>query len=498
MEKQRRTKRFWLVGSACTLGLVGYFAPIYLAHEPEWTSATLEHAHLQLGQKIFYTDSFGNEEFLSRILGFGQGPLRVGDFARALFHLGGRGTTNLRVEFSRDVRVGREDFQKGQEIDTGIDVPRGSYLPLGFAIRKDRAQWRIGVTCAACHSTVDPVSFQVQHGIPNSDLRAGLLLAMASNSAAYVALGSRSDLRSVDGAPAVSVECGEVKPCRVADAPALETAVDARLMQWPPGTFDSIADGKTRPAKFPSVFALPKFPDPAASTRSILRHGFSVDARELAEVAPAALRISAAQYLAQILQAAPDPSADHKPALRGVEKLGAIAAWRSTLSPAVYLTDSQSRARGREVFERGGCVRCHSGDRFTSQAFIGASELGSSPAKSAGGYAEKLRVPSLIGLAWRAPYLHDGGVAVGPDEEIELGLAGTWMRQIAPDPRASLGALIDRELRKKVVLANRSNSDLRSVWVDGSGHPFWIDPRAGFSQADQQAVIAYLFSLTGN
>jgi hypothetical protein len=70
---------------------------------------------------------------------------------------------------------------------------------------------------------------------------------------------------------------------------------------------------------------------------------------------------------------------------------------------------------------------------------------------SAGGY----KVPSLIGLYLTAPYLHDGGVAASasalkqeqdgqfavanPDG---LGMAGTLMQNILPDPQASLRLLV--------------------------------------------------------
>ncbi|MDQ0218911.1 hypothetical protein ELQ35_10455 [Peribacillus cavernae] len=49
---------------------------------------------------------------------------------------------------------------------------------------------------------------------------------------------------------------------------------------------------------------------------------------------------------------------------------------------------------------------------------------------SSGGY----KTPSLIGLFWSAPYLHDGGVAVGPRME-QLGMPGTLVKGIIPDSK---------------------------------------------------------------
>jgi hypothetical protein len=108
----------------------------------------------------------------------------------------------------------------------------------------------------------------------------------------------------------------------------------------------------------------------------------------------------------------------------------------------------------------------------------------------AGGY----KVPALVGLAWTAPYLHDGGVAVGALGLASLGLPGTWQKGVRPDPRASLRALLDRPLRAQVVTANRGSPDALSVHVTGQGHEFWVDAMADFSKADQDALIEYLLS----
>lgn len=79
----------------------------------------------------------------------------------------------------------------------------------------------------------------------------------------------------------------------------------------------------------------------------------------------------------------------------------------------------------------------------------------------AGGY----KVPNLIGLYLSAPYLHDGGVAASAEalkldkksfkvaDSSQLGMAGTLLRGINPDPNASLRVLVDRNLRKPTVAA---------------------------------------------
>ncbi|MCT7957684.1 hypothetical protein [Laspinema palackyanum] len=57
-------------------------------------------------------------------------------------------------------------------------------LPLGLSNHLSGAQVRVGVTCALCHATIDGKTGAILEGATNKDLDAGLLLAMASNTAA--------------------------------------------------------------------------------------------------------------------------------------------------------------------------------------------------------------------------------------------------------------------------------------------------------------------------
>jgi len=101
----------------------------------------------------------------------------------------------------------------------------------------------------------------------------------------------------------------------------------------------------------------------------------------------------------------------------------------------------------------------------------------------------------LIGLHWTALYLHDGGVAVGPNPEKDLGVPGTLQRGVEPDPFHSLRALVDRRLRQKVIAANRASKDLQAMHVAGIGHEFWVDEAAGFTKEDQENLIHFLLNL---
>ena len=59
----------------------------------------------------------------------------------------------------------------------------------------------------------------------------------------------------------------------------------------------------------------------------------------------------------------------------------------------------------------------------------------------------------------------------------------------------SLRALIDRKLRQRVITANAFAPSLRAMHVQGIGHDFWVDAETGFTPADQEALIQYVFSL---
>jgi mono/diheme cytochrome c family protein len=89
---------------------------------------------------------------------------------------------------------------------------------------------------------------------------------------------------------------------------------------------------------------------------------------------------------------APRPSpAQSEHLARWVDRLPALRA------PAAAMA-SPAAARGREIFARAdvACASCHGGERFTNNQSVDVGTRGT------------FQVPSLLGLRWRAPYLHDG------------------------------------------------------------------------------------------
>ncbi len=85
-------------------------------------------------------------------------------------------------------------------------------------------------------------------------------------------------------------------------------------------------------------------------------------------------------------------------------QLMAMQTWvnRIPLIPAAAPIDPAAVERGRTLFQDGanlGCASCHAGPLLTDNASVDV------------GTGAPFQVPSLRGLAWRAPFLHDGRAA---------------------------------------------------------------------------------------
>ncbi|MBD2565263.1 hypothetical protein H6G95_32760 [Nostoc linckia FACHB-391] len=217
--------------------------------------------------------------------------------------------------------------------------------------------------------------------------------------------------------------------------------------------------------------------------------------------------------------------------------------------------NSNSVKRGAKVFEKANCATCHIPPFFTDNKIHSLDEIGTNPARAQSRLelnkllvppklytfntpvpipadAEVLDVPtqgisdtpttlpkgilpkggyktaSLRGLYLSAPYLHDGGAAVRAGslkvdsngsftvfDKSGLGLTGTLSLGIPADAASSLRALVDRELRAKVVKANKANPSLVRSNLDGTGHDFYVDRQAGFNPNQQTDLINFLLAL---
>ncbi|MCI0633259.1 MAG: c-type cytochrome, partial [Actinobacteria bacterium] len=84
------------------------------------------------------------------------------------------------------------------------------------------------------------------------------------------------------------------------------------------------------------------------------------------------------------------------------EQMSSLASWVDAIPAPITETPVDavvldSVERGREIFEgEGSCAACHSGARFTNDVTVDVGTGG------------EFQVPSLVGIADRAPFLHDG------------------------------------------------------------------------------------------
>lgn len=563
----------------------------------------IDPALITLGREAFYRESFRNEVFLTDVLGLLDGAVTPWAVTKAVIGLVGRGTSDLKVRLAKTVTIGGRTYEAGSEIATGLDVPRGGLFPLGIKMVYDRGRVRAGITCAACHSTVESDTGMVIEGAPNADFNVGLLLALASNSAAYFAHTTMpKGLAGFRADPSRTVTTSTGAKENLPDPAALERAVDTQLAAWPRGNFDSTVDLINNPTQIPDSFTAHGHPygwsgfgliGPFQGL-SVLNnnvHALNSDATAAAMGARALFELDPEVYLGTLLQNAPNPafrfdaSRGGKPSevlaaadptrsgpglnemvrlptypkasyvatdglLLGVpgypvwEHVNAMSAFQNTLRPpSTWKPSARYLAQGRAVFEAAGCAGCHSGPALTNNRVLPVAEVGSEATRAKalaatekalappvlyppsvpvplpadaraipvsmdeatlsqvqlawghagteGGY----KVKGLIGLAWTAPYLHDGGVAVGPRIDGQIGVPGTSGAGVKPDPRNSLLALIDRELRARVIAANKASSDLQAAHVTGEGHPFWADAAAGVTPDEQKALLDYLIEL---
>jgi hypothetical protein len=94
-------------------------------------------------------------------------------------------------------------------------------------------------------------------------------------------------------------------------------------------------------------------------------------------------------------------------------------------------------------------------------------------------------------------------IAVGNDQLTitdprGLGLTGTLSQGLSADAANSLRALVDRDLRRQVIATNQADPRLVLSNLDGTGHRFYVDRKAGYSIQDQTDLVNFLLALDDN
>ena len=436
---------------------------------------------LRLGRRAFYEETFGNEIFLTDVLGIIAGPLGLRQYAAAILALGGKPTTNLKLELDEPATIGGQVFERGTIIDTGLDVPAGALLPLGMALRHRGAAIEVGITCAACHSTVDARSGKVIHGAPNSDLNAGVLLAFASNSAAFFPHAALDSLERFSSPTSGTIRASDGTRAPLPDPEKLEQAVDATLLAWPPGYFDSMIDLVAAPTQIPDAFSFESYPYSwsgafaagpfrGLSVQTNNVHALNADTLTHADASRTLFGIDKELYLATVLRHAaatrfrydpargetpsaffhgrdPTPEApginelvqvptypgvsliapnglwNSSPGYRVWEQVNAMSAWQNTLVPPnpPGSRDSELARLGRAVFERAGCPSCHAGPAYTNHRIIPAELIGTEPTRARAFRATEplLKAPLALAFDQRVPLRGAERLIAVPTDELD-------------------------------------------------------------------------------
>ncbi len=417
-------------------------------------AVAIDAAVIARGREAFYRETFGDEVFLTDVMGMLDGGLTPFEVVRAVAALKGAATTNLKVRMARDVTIGDRTYRKGEEVPTGLDVPKGGAFIIGIKSFYDRGHLRMGITCALCHAAVDPESGKVVEGAPNADLNAGLLMALAKNSSAYFMHASVPEADG--GTPAQGA-----RPA-LPDAAAVEAATKIQVASWPPGSFDSSADRVTNPTSIPSSFSAYGEPyswsgrerlGPFGGLSSLNNnvHAANSDTTQLAAAAPWLFGLDPETYLGIVLRGAPegplryDPAggqhpsevlraADPTPASPGLNSYAvlptypatnymtdnglfasvpgepanhannAMSAFQNLLRPPVAQADADAVRAGKAVFERAGCGGCHSGPALTNHRVIPEAEIGTEPTRARAGAKMQARLSPPAMFATDTPF----------------------------------------------------------------------------------------------
>ncbi|MBI3607809.1 MAG: hypothetical protein HY207_07570 [Nitrospirae bacterium] len=415
------------------------------------------------GRSVFRFETFRNEWFWSDTLGLAEGLARREVTPNALLAAGLQlDSDKLPSDFRRsDVGIGPyTDPRATRRLIEANAV-------IGLVARQDR----IGVTCVLCHSRADDrfgdgVGRRVD-GLPNTRLRVGTLIAWGERSRSYVPFLNLFGLgRGPQVDPAVSAFDG---------AEALEGAVDAALLSWPPGQADATPDGVGNPTDIPAIWNLTDvgpydWDGMFAHVGDAHNYFFGVvldpttlatpGGRSFLSGVPPPMGDWLGGAYGAVLQAI-DPAMERPrvaadrvgglPFLRSSPRLGfrvngedldALSAYLArVLPPRRDSIDEERVAAGRRVFRQAGCNDCHLESRETTGMIVPIRDLlpgydpqridlvtvpgGSLLDDPRTGYDDRVmamnaawrggevgyKVPQLVGIGLTAPYLHDGSVS---------------------------------------------------------------------------------------
>lgn len=327
------------------------------------------------GKCIFRHDTFGDEQLWTDLL-------KLQDLVQTL-----PPTTALSVGLKVDSEAVPASVLASADLNDpattvallGLDAVVGVHADVVGGVVK-----RIGIACAACHSTVDdsvmPGIGKRLDGHPNRDFNPGAILALTPG------IGDLAKSLGVAKADAV-----------------------AALNSWGPGRYDARfnQDKQSHPVLIPPAYGLK---DVALETYT----GEGPISYWNAYVAVTQMgahgNFSDTRLGLDIVQT-PDRVTAKLPALR--EYQFSLAAPK----PPSNGFDAAAAARGQALFEgTAQCSTCHSGASFSDAPKLhAASETGMEPLEASRSATGKYRTTPLRGAFSHAPYFHDGSAATLAD-----------------------------------------------------------------------------------
>ncbi len=311
------------------------------------------------GQQIFRFDTFADDSFWTDTLHFNQVVAQVDP------------TTALKV----GLKVDADALPPGILATADLHSPATTVALLklnavvGVKATVDGSGHvrTFGITCALCHSTVDnSVAPGIGHrldGWPNHDLNVGAIIALS---------------------------------------PALPASAKAVYNSWGPGKYDARfnIDGINGPVVIPPAYGLANVALETYTGEGPISYWNA--------------------YVAVTQMHAHGSFSDPRLGIHIVAngdsvtpRLAALRSYQHSLPrPTSASFDAAGAARGTVVFDGvARCATCHRGTTYTDDALHRPSETGMDPLWANRGTTKLYRTTPLRGLAFHAPYFHDGSAA---------------------------------------------------------------------------------------
>ncbi|MEH2262454.1 hypothetical protein [Nostoc sp.] len=264
------------------------------------------------GENIFFNRKIGDTFGFQEVFGFGLGLSKISnELGVAIASLQGQPTANLKITLQNNLTIGSQTFIKGTVINTGLKIPKGQSIPLGFTPRYD-------ITCALCHATLSNQS-KVIPGVSNGELAIPLLIALAPNTSAGFARLNFNPLDPQYKGNGKTIINSKGYKVELPDPEKLEKAFDDAVLDVPFGHFESSPDGIRDSTKIPSLFTFKNSPYAASGeaavgpfaglsvlTNSV--HSSEVNLFAAAQISADTLGIDPEVYIGILLQNAAVPS----------------------------------------------------------------------------------------------------------------------------------------------------------------------------------------------